>query len=129
MARETLINQLKEDFQFVKKNPAILGVMLYGSHLTDDNTVRSDIDVCIIAPDYNLYEIYQFVMSNLKKHIDDSLIEARRRLGKNNCDDSRNLHLIISEIDHENNRRHWYSDGGDFKMDDILSKKLMDKTP
>ncbi len=71
MARETLINQLKEDFQFVKKNPAILGVMLYGSHLTDDNTVRSDVDVCIIAPDYNLYEIYQFVMGNLKKHIND----------------------------------------------------------
>ena len=71
MAGETIINQLKEDFQFVKKDPAILGVMLYGSHLTDDNTVRSDIDVCIIAPDHNLYEIYQFVMSNLKNHIDD----------------------------------------------------------
>jgi hypothetical protein len=71
MAKETLINQLKEDFQFVKKNPAILGVILYGSHLTDDDTIRSDIDVCIVAPDYKLYEIYRFVMRNLKKHIDD----------------------------------------------------------
>ena len=71
MAGETIINQLKEDFQFVKKNPAILGVMLYGSHLTDDNTVRSDIDVCIVVPNYNLYEIYRFVMSKLKNHIND----------------------------------------------------------
>lgn len=71
MARETIINQLKEDFQFVKKNPAILGVMLYGSHLTDDDTIRSDIDVCIVAPDYKLYEIYRFVINNLKKHIND----------------------------------------------------------
>jgi predicted nucleotidyltransferase len=71
MVRERIIKQIKKDFQFIKNNPKILGLLLYGSHLRDDTIDPRDIDICIVAPNQNLYEMYQYIMSNLKSHIGD----------------------------------------------------------
>ena len=42
---------LKKDFSFLLDKKEVLSVLLYGSHAEHNETPRSDIDVCIVAPD------------------------------------------------------------------------------
>jgi len=69
MVKKAIINQIKQDFSFIAQNPKILGILLYGSALDENNTVLNDIDICIVAPNQNLYEIYQFIMRHLTRHL------------------------------------------------------------
>lgn len=52
-------------FSFTLDNPAILGVLLYGSHAAGDATPRSDVDICIVAPDLPPYEAWKHVVRNM----------------------------------------------------------------
>lgn len=69
MVKKTLIHQIKQDFSFIAQNPKILGLFLYGSSLAEDSTKPNDIDICIVAPNQNLYELYQYIIHNLKRHV------------------------------------------------------------
>jgi len=51
-------------------------------------------------------------LKTLEEHMNEAIGEARNRLGKGGYDDSRELHLIVTEIDKDNNRRHWHCDKG-----------------
>ncbi|MHA1720375.1 MAG: nucleotidyltransferase domain-containing protein, partial [Promethearchaeota archaeon] len=58
MVKDRIISQIKSDFRFILENKSILGVILYGSYLSGDESNRSDIDICIVASDQNLYQIH-----------------------------------------------------------------------
>lgn len=48
-----LINQIKKDFGFLKskiRRNEIDSVLLYGSYAKNEQTKRSDIDICVVAP-------------------------------------------------------------------------------
>lgn len=47
-------------------------------------------------------------LRNLVKHMNEAYKKAVRRLSTNICDDSRELYFIVTEIDKDNNRRHWH---------------------
>ncbi len=47
-------------------------------------------------------------LSNLEEHMNEAFREATNRLKKGICDNSRELHFIVTEIDRDNNRRHWH---------------------
>ena len=47
-------------------------------------------------------------LKDLEKHINNAYGEAVNRLNKAVCDNSRELYFIITEIDKDNNRRHWH---------------------
>ncbi|MFX1296666.1 MAG: nucleotidyltransferase domain-containing protein [Promethearchaeota archaeon] len=64
MVAETIIRQIRNDFKFLENETKIIGVLLYESHVSEDNTTRSDIDICIIAPNQNLYLLYKFIIKN-----------------------------------------------------------------
>ena len=49
-------------------------------------------------------------LRSLENHMNDAYEEAVERLNNDVCDSSRILHLIVSEIDKDNSRRHWYYD-------------------
>jgi hypothetical protein len=49
-------------------------------------------------------------LRNLEEHMNNAYREAVSRLNNDICDDSRELYLILTEIDRDNNRRHWYYD-------------------
>ena len=49
MVNPTLIKQLIKNFKFTLEISDILGVMLYGSYVKDEETSRSDIDICIVT--------------------------------------------------------------------------------
>jgi predicted nucleotidyltransferase len=72
---DQIICKLKELFKFAQNDSQILGVILYGSFARGDQTERSDIDVCIVAPHQNLYRIYQKIIQNLAK--DEERLDMR----------------------------------------------------
>lgn len=70
MASNKLISLLEKDFSFVKENPGIAAVILYGSQANGDATSRSDIDVCIVAPGKDVYETWQYIVTHIERDIE-----------------------------------------------------------
>ena len=65
MVEKEIIENLKKDFGFLMSNPSFLGLMLYGSHVDDLQTIRSDIDLCIILKDVESKEIFNDICTNV----------------------------------------------------------------
>jgi len=55
-------------------------------------------------------------LRNLEKHMNDAFSEAVNRLNNELSDTSRELHLIVTEIDKDNNRRLWHYDRASSKF-------------
>jgi predicted nucleotidyltransferase len=66
MVEGSIIAKIKKDFSFIKTNPHILGLFLYGSYAHDYADETSDIDLCFVVPKYDLYEIWSFIIEELK---------------------------------------------------------------
>ena len=49
-------------------------------------------------------------LRNLEKYMNNAYREAVNRLNEDVCDSVRELYLIVSEINGDNNRRHWHYD-------------------
>lgn len=49
-------------------------------------------------------------LSDLEESMNRAYRETVSRLDNNMCDDSRELYLIVTEIDKDDNRRHWHCD-------------------
>lgn len=45
-----IVNDIRNDFEVIAGDSRVLGILLYGSYATSEENVRSDIDVCIVAP-------------------------------------------------------------------------------
>jgi len=59
-------------------------------------------------------------LTDLEKHIDDAFRKAVERLSEEEYDDSKELYLIIAEIDKDSNRRHWHYDKTNNKFENGL---------
>ena len=64
---------IEKDFAFLFNKKEVLAVLLYGSVVKEEQTPRSDIDVCIVAPDSEnkaelLKEVYRNVDVFSKKY-------------------------------------------------------------
>lgn len=60
---ETKIERLTEKFRFLKDE--VLAVLVFGSHARSEETPRSDIDVCIVAPGKDPKEVLAKVFRNV----------------------------------------------------------------
>lgn len=57
---------IKADFSFLFGKKEVLAVLLYGSVVKGEETLRSDIDICIVAPSHeNRAELIKEVYKNL----------------------------------------------------------------
>jgi len=57
--------QVKKDFNFLDDD-RVLAVLLFGSQVTDNTHERSDIDICIVAPDMKPITIMRKIWGKLK---------------------------------------------------------------
>ncbi|MHA1453128.1 MAG: nucleotidyltransferase domain-containing protein [Promethearchaeota archaeon] len=64
------INEVKSKFSFLQSDSRILGVILYGSVATGELHEKSDVDICIVAPNQKFRPIYLTILDNLKGDID-----------------------------------------------------------
>jgi predicted nucleotidyltransferase len=67
------ISSIKKDFAFLFDRKDVLAVLLYGSAAAGEDTPRSDIDICIVAPQCKdrrglLGEVYSRLDVFLKKY-------------------------------------------------------------
>jgi len=65
MVKKELLDQIYNDFSHVIKKKDILGILLYGSYSKSKNTNRSDIDICIVAPNEDVHQLLSFVLQNI----------------------------------------------------------------
>lgn len=55
MNQDYIIKKVQKDFEFIKskiKSGDVHSVLLYGSYANNEQTSRSDIDICIVAPKF-----------------------------------------------------------------------------
>ncbi len=69
MVKEQLLKQIRDDFKKVLSAKDILGILLYGSQISNGGTNRSDIDVCIVAPTENPYELISYIWQNINVNL------------------------------------------------------------
>ena len=65
MVKKELLDQIHDDFSYVIEKKDILGILVYGSYSKNNNTNRSDIDICIVAPNEDLHQLISFVLQNI----------------------------------------------------------------
>ncbi len=65
MVKKELLEQIYTDFSIIIQKKEILGILLYGSYLMDKETSRSDIDICIVAPNEDIHQLISFVLQNV----------------------------------------------------------------
>jgi predicted nucleotidyltransferase len=69
MVREQLLRQIKEDLSTLVQDKEILGILLFGSYLDGLETNRSDIDICIVAPNEENAELLPFIWKNINVNL------------------------------------------------------------
>ena len=65
MVEKELLEQIYSDFSIIIQKKEILGILLYGSYLLDNETSKSDIDICIVAPNEDIHQLISFILQNV----------------------------------------------------------------
>ena len=65
MVKKEQITQIYNDFQGILTKKDILGVLLYGSLANDTETNKSDIDICVVAPNEDKHQLISFILQNV----------------------------------------------------------------
>ncbi|MBD3211829.1 MAG: hypothetical protein GF311_04400 [Candidatus Lokiarchaeota archaeon] len=65
MVSEELLIQIQQDFLTIIKNKDILGILLFGSYAKETQTNRSDIDICVVAPNEDPVRLISLILQNI----------------------------------------------------------------
>ncbi|MHA1273005.1 MAG: nucleotidyltransferase domain-containing protein [Promethearchaeota archaeon] len=68
MVKKKFLKKIKNDFENIIKEKKILGIMLFGSYVEDMQTNRSDIDICIVAPEEDPSELFSIITQSIDIH-------------------------------------------------------------
>ncbi len=65
MAKNKLMTQIYKDFLPIMNIKEITGLLLFGSHATNQQTNRSDIDICIVAPNTDNHRLFLNILTKI----------------------------------------------------------------
>ncbi len=65
MVKKKLLKQIKDDFIEISFYKKIKGILLFGSYANDQETTQSDIDICIVAPDEDKFELHSYFLGKI----------------------------------------------------------------
>lgn len=65
MAKRDKLEEIRQDFLNVIQKKKIKGILLFGSSIINQDTNRSDIDICVVAPDEDIYDLLAFITKNI----------------------------------------------------------------
>jgi len=65
VVKKELLDQIYNDFSKVIATKDILGILLFGSFTKDKNTNKSDVDICVVAPNEEKHQLLSFVLQNI----------------------------------------------------------------
>ncbi len=75
-----LIDNIKNDFSFLKdkiEKGMIHSILLYGSYSRNEQTARSDIDICIVAPKLKTPEQFSKLLGEIWQNINANKYDVR----------------------------------------------------
>lgn len=65
MVAKERIKEIYDNFLNILEKRKITGILLYGSLAKDQETIKSDVDICIVAPDEETFELLSFLVGNI----------------------------------------------------------------
>ena len=65
MVEKHILTQIEQDFIPIIKKKNILGLVLFGSYAEDMQNNRSDIDLCVVAPEEDPFELYSLFSTKI----------------------------------------------------------------
>ncbi|MBN1215976.1 MAG: nucleotidyltransferase domain-containing protein [Candidatus Lokiarchaeota archaeon] len=65
MVEKKLIEQIRNDFTLIIEKKDIIGILIYGSYSKNQQINRSDIDICIVAPNEDSIELLDLIAGNV----------------------------------------------------------------
>lgn len=80
MRNDNLINNIKKDFALLKnkiEKEEIHSVLLYGSYAEGKQTMRSDIDICVVAPKLKTPKQFSKLLGQIWQNINADKYDAR----------------------------------------------------
>ena len=69
MGQKKLLEQIKKDFSKIVEKKKITGILLYGSYIDNKATSRSDIDICVVAPDEDMHNLLSYILQNINVNL------------------------------------------------------------
>ena len=72
--KENEIKEIERDFSHFKSK--VLGIILFGSRVNREEHERSDVDICLVAPDYNSGKLFnEIIKSRVTERYDVKIFE------------------------------------------------------
>ena len=72
MDKKKIITELEKQFSFILEDKRILGLFLFGSYATENQTTTSDVDLCFIVPDKSqMLNVYNWIMEHASNFRDE----------------------------------------------------------
>ena len=65
MVENKLLSKILEDFSDIIEYKKILGILLFGSYAINQETNRSDIDICVVAPEEQISDLLSYVWQKI----------------------------------------------------------------
>lgn len=75
--KEELIEEIKRDFRFVINKKEVEAVILYGSWSKNEQTERSDVDICIVAPSLKTPKQFANLLGEIWRRINANKYDVR----------------------------------------------------
>ena len=69
MVNQKLMREISKDFSIVMERKEILGILLFGSVANEIETNKSDIDICVVAPNEKSSELLSFIWQNINVNL------------------------------------------------------------
>lgn len=71
-----LVEKVKRDFVFLTERRDVLAVLLYGSQASGESTPRSDVDICVVAPEADRDELFRTLLRHVREPYDVKIFES-----------------------------------------------------
>lgn len=71
------MKQILKDLKFLKKYKEVHSVLLYGSYAKNKQTQRSDIDICVVAPECRNIQDYSSLLRKIWGKVDTKNYDIR----------------------------------------------------
>jgi len=72
-----LISRIRKDFDFLKDREEVKAVLLYGSYARNEQNIRSDIDICVVAPKLKTPKEFASLLGEIWRNIDANKYDVR----------------------------------------------------
>ena len=69
MGKKKLLDQIIKDFSNIVEKKKITGILLYGSYIDNKATSRSDIDICVVAPNEDMHNLLSYISQNINVNL------------------------------------------------------------